>query len=479
MSNKNFKIKPTTWPKEYTFEEFKMLNPNVDENILINYYNKYLNEYAEDRAKHINHFNNAKDNLSEEIRLLKNRKLWNYDGDQTVGPTGAGRQFRSPLNPNVNALHFDGVDDAVPLNFIQEGRIPADGTLKPYKGLTFAMWVNTSYIQSSSNTSNGTYYIGGAYDSQAGYNFIHTGHYLVFNMTHDSNISTGTDIGKGDNVQCRSQFRWCQDNGANTKQLFREDGWHHIIGTWDGKKQILYIDGNEANASGKLTSPTFTNTAHTWDVYSGEGYSGNKFYGGRGVGFSRIEQSFNVGSGTGDGYPDLLSPTDHQTTNGSIGSLYYREISPTSTFYRNNHLVNASIGTQADTDVNGAFSGYANTTYSGSIAEVAMWDTALDATTINELWHNGISGSAPKFDLSHPGYHSNPNHPYDLIDEGLSYKNVGRYAGSLQGWWRLEEGTGAIAYDNSGKNRNGDLINSPEWDPTGSYTPSLTQGNPS
>ena len=481
MNNKNFKIKPKTWPKEYTFEEFKMLNPNTPENILINYYNKYLNEYAEDRAKHINHFNNAKDNLSEEIRLLKNRKIWNYDGDSNVGPTGAGRQFRSPVKHNRNALHFDGVDDAVPLNFIQEGRIPADGTLKPYKGLTFAMWINTSHIQSSSATSAETYFIGGAFDSQTGYMFRHQNHTLQFVALHDANHPNSNhptnNYQNGDLIFCKSQYRWCQDNGPSTKQLFREDGWHHIIGTWDGKKQIMYIDGNEANANGTLTSPTFTNTVHIWDVYSG-GHVNNKFYGGRGVGFSRIEQSFNVGSGTGDGYPDLLSPTDYQTTSGSIGSIYYRENSPNSN-YKKNHLVNVSIGTQANTDQYGAFSGYTGNTYSGSIAEVAIWDEALDATTINELWHNGISGSAPKFDLSHPGYHSNPNHPYDLIDEGLSYKNVGRYAGSLQGWWRLEEGTGAIAYDNSGKNRNGDLINSPEWDPEGSFTPSLTQGNPS
>ena len=76
MSDKNFKIRPTTWPKEYTFEEFKMLNPNINENILINYYNKYLSEYAEDRSRHINHFNDTKDNLSNEIMLLKEEKKW-------------------------------------------------------------------------------------------------------------------------------------------------------------------------------------------------------------------------------------------------------------------------------------------------------------------------------------------------------------------------------------------------------------------
>ena len=41
MSNKKFKIKPKVWPKEYTFEEFKQLNPNIAENLLVNYYSFY------------------------------------------------------------------------------------------------------------------------------------------------------------------------------------------------------------------------------------------------------------------------------------------------------------------------------------------------------------------------------------------------------------------------------------------------------
>ena len=93
---KNQLIKPRVWPKEYTFEEFKRLNPNINENLLINYYNKYLYEYAEDRSRHLKHFNNTKQQLGEEIRLLKNKRNWDYDGDQTVGPTGGGRKFRSP-----------------------------------------------------------------------------------------------------------------------------------------------------------------------------------------------------------------------------------------------------------------------------------------------------------------------------------------------------------------------------------------------
>ena len=42
MSKKKFKIQPKTWPKEYTFEEFQRLNPTIPENVLVNYYNKYL-----------------------------------------------------------------------------------------------------------------------------------------------------------------------------------------------------------------------------------------------------------------------------------------------------------------------------------------------------------------------------------------------------------------------------------------------------
>ena len=61
MSKKNFKIKPKVWPKEYSFEEFKQLNPTIAENLLINYYNKYLQEYAETRSRHLNHFNDTKD----------------------------------------------------------------------------------------------------------------------------------------------------------------------------------------------------------------------------------------------------------------------------------------------------------------------------------------------------------------------------------------------------------------------------------
>ena len=112
--------------------------------------------------------------------------------------------------------------------------------------------------------------------------------------------------------------------------------------------------------------------------------------------------------------------------------------------------------------------------FSGSIAEVTVWDKALDAAAISDLYHNNISESYGKYDLTYEGYNNgenNSNHPYDLNDEGISYKNVGRYAKNLQGWWKMDENTGTTLNDFSGKGRHITLYNSPTW--SGSYAPKI------
>ena len=38
--SKKFNIKPPVWPRELTFEEFKKLNPQINENQIINLYNQ-------------------------------------------------------------------------------------------------------------------------------------------------------------------------------------------------------------------------------------------------------------------------------------------------------------------------------------------------------------------------------------------------------------------------------------------------------
>jgi len=75
MDKKKFKINPKVWPKEYTFEEFKRLNPNINESVLINYYNKYLQEYAENYSRHIKHFEDTKKILTDNIQEVKSKYL--------------------------------------------------------------------------------------------------------------------------------------------------------------------------------------------------------------------------------------------------------------------------------------------------------------------------------------------------------------------------------------------------------------------
>ena len=130
MSKKQFKIKPKAWPKEYTFEEFKRLNPNINESVLINYYNKYLQEYAENRSRFLNYFNDNKKLLSSNLTEIKNR----YDDSQYF----------------LRMYHYnqaDAVGGSNPISIFQ----PTD-----IKGLTHWFKVEPRYIQSQNYPYNAT-----------------------------------------------------------------------------------------------------------------------------------------------------------------------------------------------------------------------------------------------------------------------------------------------------------------------------------
>ena len=71
--SKKFNIKPTNWPKEYTFTEFVKLNPHIiNENQLIKLYNQYLNKYLEELGQKKIHFKQSKINqLLIELKELQ------------------------------------------------------------------------------------------------------------------------------------------------------------------------------------------------------------------------------------------------------------------------------------------------------------------------------------------------------------------------------------------------------------------------
>jgi hypothetical protein len=406
MSDKKFKIKPKVWPKEYTFEEFKQLNPNITESLLINYYNKYLQEYAEDRSRHLNHFNDTKDILSKEIKSLNERLITNTgewsDGDANVGPTGAGRTFRSPLNATKHAVFFDRIDDGARANLDGVGNEPADGTLKPYSQLTVAAWINAQDLHNMPG-SEGHFHIATTSKS-GGWRLYTYNKRMGFSVQTDDGDDTSTNR---DSYSAYGAFK-------STGGRYKENGWHYVVGTYDGRYIKFYADGALADGGGSVN---------------------------------------NV---------DIGSQSTGQS--GSFGAIYYKESNK-------KHLLDFSIGSRTDVNTSGVFNAFSER-FSGSIAEVAVWDIALDATTIKDIHDNNISGSSPKYDLSYSGYNNgenNSDHPYDVADEGLSYKNVGRYAGRLQGWWKMDENTGTIIKDSSGNKRDLTLYNSPTW--SGSHAP--------
>jgi len=438
MSNKNFKIKPKTWPKEYTFEEFKRLNPNINENLLINYYHKYLQEYAENRSKYIKHFDDTKDNLSKELKILKEQIDSNKDGDQTVGPTGAGRKFRSPLPSLKNSLTFDGTDDYILCGII--GELPANNTLKPYDQLTISSWVHSHPTEGPYNITAPDQFHVCAASQNSGYRFYHYHKQFTWVLT-----TTKADGSKQTNTL---------QNGYNKmtpgKPLSHFDGplsgsgWHYMTCTYDGRYMKMYADG-------KLVT---------------------------------------IGSATGGGgtYTDGVLDTGHNSdpniprVSGSEGAIWWDMVSGGGAAagipYR--AMIDFSIGAQIQnhSNVSPVTMQTAYNFWSGSIAEVAVWDKALDADMIYDIYQNNVSasqGENGKYDLSYGGYGTDISpphpHPYDLTDEGITYENIGKYANNLQGWWKLEENTGTTIEDFSKNKNNGTSYNSPTW--SGSFAPGI------
>ena len=152
MKKKKFKIQPKTWPKEYTFEEFQRLNPNIAENVLINYYHKYLQEYAENQSRHIKHFNDNKNQLVKELKQAK--EDWNFETyDKTVGESSivGGRSLTKDRDRHINmerSLHLSG---GATIEVYTKG---VGVSFKPLKEVTVNVWLKLDGDFSSSNAGN-------------------------------------------------------------------------------------------------------------------------------------------------------------------------------------------------------------------------------------------------------------------------------------------------------------------------------------
>ena len=99
--SKRFNIKPPTWPKEYTFQEFAKLNPHIiNQNQLITLYNQYLNKYLTELGEKKIHFKQSKVN-----QLLTELKDLKFDQIMSIATPGGGYQTKN------YALQFTGDTD--------------------------------------------------------------------------------------------------------------------------------------------------------------------------------------------------------------------------------------------------------------------------------------------------------------------------------------------------------------------------------
>jgi len=89
------------------------------------------------------------------------------------------------------------------------------------------------------------------------------------------------------------------------------------------------------------------------------------------------------------------------------------------------------------------------TPFKGFINEVAVWNEVLTASEILTLYNSSNS--------------------FNASDNSGNYSS----ASGLVGYWKLNEGTGTTAYDGSGNNNPGTLVNGPSWISSGSNENSI------
>jgi len=247
------------------------------------------------------------------------------------------------------SLLFDGANDHVILG--GAGIAPANGTIKPLTtGLTYAAWVKYD-PETPENATKGPYFdttthaiinatkSGGGVLSYANTRF----HALVHLIDGDGNTATLQVLGPA--------TRMIHTAGATEgyNYMYKENGWHFVVMTWDGNKVLtLYVDGG-TNQQGNTSGGSSTNYgSDVVSVTHGSDPSGNnpdgvnKWY----INYSTVDGGGAAGSiGTDTG---VLVGT------GILNS-------------------GASSGAQM---------------MEGSIGDIAIWDVALTNSEIEALYNN-------------------------------------------------------------------------------------------
>ena len=129
--NTKIQIKPPVWPRELTFQEFKKLNPQINENQLIHLYNQYLGKFLEELRQQKTHF---KQSLNKQLVVELesfSKNLQSSTIDSTAGAGGLNYKSRGigsmavGVYLDVNLQHSSlPVDEGYPRFTVRDPNAP-------------------------------------------------------------------------------------------------------------------------------------------------------------------------------------------------------------------------------------------------------------------------------------------------------------------------------------------------------------------
>ena len=261
MEKKPIILKPKSWPKELTFEEFKKHNPTVSENLLINYYHKYLQEYVENNSRHIEYFNDLKKQTSQEILSLKENVNAQLHEAINFNIPGGGSSYG-----NRYSLTFSGDTQSANSNDTYVSTTFNPDTYNLRDGFTVSFWVRPDKLDDQPSAFN-----------------------------------TGYAIGRRPANNERFSFGVKQKSGGNDKGYTRvgqttRDGWTHgmIIGNW--YHWVTTYAGNDNGKALKtyLNGELLNDSSATWDDGPTSGTGDTIFFGAEN-GVSGYNQGWDCG----------------------------------------------------------------------------------------------------------------------------------------------------------------------------------------
>jgi len=221
--SKKFNIKPPTWPKEYTFQEFVKLNPNIiNENQLITLYNQYLNKYLTELGEKKIHFKQSKiTHLLTELKDLK------FNDIMSIATPGGSGRFTSKYS-----VEFSGNSNLSPNNSTYISTTFNPDTYNLSDGFTVSFWVRPDQLDDQPNSFNTGYAIGRRPHNDERFSF---GTYRKQSGEDKGYVFVGTDHRRG----------WGHGMAIGN--------WYHWVTTYagngNGKALKTYLNGELLNDS--------------------------------------------------------------------------------------------------------------------------------------------------------------------------------------------------------------------------------------